>query len=166
MEAYEPEKVLIVDDKQDNLILLKKILEKIPNIHLIEAKSGAEAVSKSKGNQLALIIMDVQMPGMDGFSAAEIIRQTPETQEVPIIFVTAIIRDQKQIFKGYEIGAVDYLFKPLDPLVLKSKVKVFLDLHRSKLELEAKNKELENHRDRLDNLVKARTQQLRLSQRK
>jgi two-component system cell cycle response regulator len=93
-------------------------------------------------HDFALILLDVQMPDMDGFETAELMRENDETKRIPIIFVTAISKEQKYVFKGYDAGAVDYLFKPLDPDILKSKVNVFLELHKQKTSLEKMNEEL------------------------
>ena len=91
-------------------------------------------------HDFALILLDVQMPDMDGFETAEIMRGNEETRSIPIIFVTAISKEQKYVFEGYDKGAVDYLFKPLDPDILKSKVNIFLELHGQKNALKKTNK--------------------------
>ncbi len=133
--------ILIVDDKPANLLALRKILVK-PGLNIIEATSGNDALALLLKHDFALILLDVQMPDMDGFETAEIIRGNEDTKNIPIIFVTAISKDQKYIFEGYEKGAVDYLFKPLDPDVLQSKVNVFLELHGQKDALKKTNTEL------------------------
>ena len=89
-------------------------------------------------HRFALVLLDVQMPRMDGFEVAELMRANKKIQKVPIIFVTAISKEKKYVFKGYECGAVDYLFKPIEPVVLRSKVNFFMELDRSKRELELK----------------------------
>ena len=134
--------ILIVDDKPANLLALRKILAK-PELDIIEASSGNDALALLLKHDFALVLLDVQMPDMDGFEAAEIIRGNEETKSVPIIFVTAINKERKYIFEGYEKGAVDYLFKPLDPDILQCKVNVFLELHGQKEALKKTNNELQ-----------------------
>lgn len=126
--------ILIVDDRDENLIALDALLEDSGAI-VIKAKSGNEALAKMLKYDIALVLLDVQMPGMDGFEVAELMRGNVQTKEIPIIFVTAINKDQQYVFKGYEAGAVDYLSKPLEPLILKGKVGVFLQLWRQRQEL-------------------------------
>jgi len=141
-------KILLVDDRPENLYVLENILER-PNLLMVKANSGNEALSLVLEHEFALILLDVQMPGMDGFETAELLRGIEKTRHLPIIFITAINKDEQYIFKGYQSGAVDYLFKPLQPEILKSKVAVFLDLYRQQkiverqaIELEHVNKEL------------------------
>ncbi len=134
--------ILIVDDKPQNLISLEAVLEG-PGITFVKAHSGNEALSKILESEFALVLLDVQMPDMDGFETAVYLRGNKKTRHVPIIFVTAISKDKKYIFKGYESGAVDYILKPLDPDILINKVKIFLDLYRQKKIIEQKNCELE-----------------------
>ena len=133
--------ILIVDDKPANLLALRKILVK-PGLDIIEATSGNDALALLLKYDFALILLDLQMPDMDGFATAEIIRGNEETKSIPIIFVTAISKEQKYIFEGYEKGAVDYLFKPLDPDILQGKVNVFLELHGQKEALKKINTKL------------------------
>jgi two-component system cell cycle response regulator len=133
--------ILIVDDRPQNLISLKAVLE-APHLNIVKANSGNEALSKILENEFALVLLDVQMPDMDGFETAEYIRGNKRTQHIPIIFVTAISKDKHHIFKGYESGAVDYIFKPLDPDILKNKVAIFINLYRQKKLIEMKNDEL------------------------
>ncbi len=144
--------VLIVDDRPENLMALEKHL-KSPGVHIIKAGSGNQALGLALEHDLALILLDVQMPEMDGFETAELMRGNPDTQHIPIIFVTAINKEEKHVFKGYDTGAVDYLFKPLDPDILKSKVNVFLELHRKKRELEIANHRLEAEVQRANRLA-------------
>lgn len=128
--------ILIVDDRPENLIALESLLE-APERVIVRAGSGEEALERMLEYEFSLVLMDVQMPGMDGFETVELIRGFERTRYVPVIFVTAISKEQKHIFKGYEVGAVDYLFKPIDPMVLKSKVAVFLELDSKKKELQS-----------------------------
>jgi CheY-like chemotaxis protein/HPt (histidine-containing phosphotransfer) domain-containing protein len=137
--------ILIVDDRPENLLALEKILER-PGLEIIKASSGNEALGLLLDRDFALVLLDVMMPEMDGFETAELMRGNSETCHIPIIFVTAISKQQKHVFKGYESGAVDYLFKPLDPDILLSKVNIFLDLHRQRMELHTLNSELHKAR--------------------
>lgn len=141
--------LLIVDDRPENLLVLESILEG-HNINIIKALSGNEALRLVMQFDFALILMDVQMPEMDGFETAELMRGSKKTRHIPIIFVTAISKEQKNIFKGYEAGAVDYLFKPVEPEILKSKVNVFLDLHNQKKELEQAKIQLQNAKEKAE----------------
>ncbi|MCP3924379.1 MAG: diguanylate cyclase [Desulfobacterales bacterium] len=130
-ETLESINILVVDDRPENIVALEAILEN-PDINIIKATSGEEALRMVLLHNIGLILLDVQMPGMDGFETAEMIRSNNDTKQIPIIFVTAINKEARHIFKGYESGAVDYIFKPLDPHSLNSKVRVFVELHRQK----------------------------------
>lgn len=134
-----PPVVLIVDDTPQNLVALEVVLDDV-DCDLVTAASGPEALNKLLKQEFALVLLDVQMPGMDGFEVAEIMRSNKKTANVPVIFVTANSRDERNMQKGYKAGAVDYLFKPIDPTVLCSKVSFFLQLDRQKRRLEAKIK--------------------------
>ncbi len=122
-------KVLVVDDRPDGLLAIKAVLDS-PEYHLIEASSGQQAISCLLQHDIALILLDVQMPVMNGFEAAAFIKQNDNWKNIPIIFLTAINKEVAHIYRGYECGAVDYLFKPFDPWILKSKVAVFVELFR------------------------------------
>lgn len=124
-----PVKVLCVDDLPANLLALEATLGDL-GLDLVRAHSGPEALGCILKEDFALILIDVSMPGMDGFETAEYIRQRKRSQHTPIIFLTASERDDVQIFKGYSLGAVDYLCKPIVPQVLRSKVNVFVDIYR------------------------------------
>ena len=144
-------KILIVDDRPENLLVLESLLDQ-PDIELIKADSGHEALRKILDHEFALVLLDVQMPDMDGYEVAELLRGNKKTRHVPIIFVTAKNKEDASIFKGYDSGAVDYLFKPLEPVILKSKVGVFLELFRHKEELLAKTRELDRRLADLEEL--------------
>lgn len=144
-------KILIVDDKPANLLALGGLLADL-DVELVEANSGADALAQTLDHDFALVLLDVQMPDMDGYEVAELMRGNKKTRHVPIIFVTAAYKRETHIFKGYESGAVDYLFKPLEPLVFKSKVGVFLELFRHKEELETKRRELDRKLVELEEL--------------
>ena len=120
--------ILIVDDRPENLLALEAILEPLGH-ELVRANSGPEALRALLQHDIAVILLDVQMPGMNGFETVEIIKSRERTKHIPVIFLTAISKEEQYVFKGYEVGAVDYMFKPLQPDVLRSKVSVFVDLH-------------------------------------
>ncbi|MFA5419137.1 MAG: response regulator [Bacteroidales bacterium] len=135
-------KILLVDDRPENLITLEGILES-PELIIYKAGSGNEALGLLLEHNFALVLLDVQMPGMDGFETAEIMRANERTKHVPIIFVTAINKQRKHIFQGYQSGAVDYLYKPLDLEILKNKIKAFVDFFRYRQALEETTRKLE-----------------------
>jgi len=134
--------ILIVDDRPENLLVLEGLLENM-DCNIIKANSGNEALSLMFDYDFALVLLDVQMPEMDGFETAELMRVNARTRYIPVIFVTAISKQQRCIFKGYEVGAVDYLFKPIEPVILKSKVRVFIELYNQKKIVEEQSKLLE-----------------------
>ncbi|MCD4743444.1 MAG: diguanylate cyclase [Desulfobacteraceae bacterium] len=142
MSEHKKAKVLVVDDKKANILAIEALLEEL-EVEIVKANSGNEALALALEHEFALILMDVQMPEMDGFETAEIIRTNRKTKATPIIFVTAINKEKKHIFKGYESGGVDYIFKPLDPHILISKVKIFLDFFNGKKEVENINLKLQ-----------------------
>ena len=125
---------LIVDDLEENLLALSALLAE-PDVEVLQARSGAEALELLLVHTVALAFLDVQMPGLDGFELAELMRGSERTRNIPIIFVTAGLGDDRRRFKGYESGAVDFLNKPIESHVLKSKAKIFFQLHRQKLQL-------------------------------
>ena len=127
-------KCLLVDDLPENLFALSALL-RAEDVQILEARSATEALELLLIHDFALALLDVQMPEMDGFELAELMRGTERTQHVPIIFVTAGARDQHRVFKGYDTGAVDFLYKPVDARVLKNKAQVFFQLHRQKQQL-------------------------------
>ncbi len=154
--------ILLVDDRPENLLALEHILEDF-DVRTVTANSGAEALKRCVEEEFALILLDVQMPEMDGFETAELLRSLEKTRSLPIIFVTAISKEQRHIFRGYESGAVDYLFKPIDPHILKSKVRVFLELDQNKREIAKAHNELQElHAQILEELEEARGIQLSL----
>ncbi len=135
MELDTSAKILIVDDQPKNRVALVGWLE-APDRLLVEANSGNEALEKILEHEFALIILDVQMPEMDGFETAELIRNRQENRHIPIIFITGIYLDDKFMFQGYDAGAVDYLPKPINPKILASKVSVFATLYQQRKQLE------------------------------
>ncbi|HZI90568.1 MAG TPA: SpoIIE family protein phosphatase [Thermoleophilaceae bacterium] len=122
--------ILIVDDLPENLMALRAVLEPLGH-RIVEAGSGEEALKRLLEEDFAVALLDVQMPGLDGFETAEYIRRRERTQHLPIIFLTAIDKETHHVFRGYSVGAVDYLFKPFEPEILRSKVSVFVELHQT-----------------------------------
>ncbi|EIV95485.1 response regulator containing a CheY-like receiver domain and an HD-GYP domain [Frankia sp. QA3] len=120
-------KILLVDDRADNLMALEAILASLDQ-DLVTASSGEEALKRLLVDDFAVILLDVQMPGMDGFETAHRIKQRGRTRDTPIIFLTAIDREPHHAFRGYAVGAVDYIAKPFDPWLLRAKVSVFVEL--------------------------------------
>lgn len=136
--------ILIVDDIKENHLVMESVLELDTELHIVKAYSGEEALSLCMSHDFAVIFMDVQMPGLDGFETAELLRGIEKTKHIPIIFVTAINKEKLSVFKGYEVGAVDYLSKPIDPLVLRSKTRVFKEMYLQKQVIQAQAKSLED----------------------
>ncbi len=124
-------KILIVDDRPENLVAVSAVLA-ADDVELLCVSSGDEALEALLDHDVALALVDVQMPDMDGFQLAEMMRGTERTRRVPIIFVTAGIHDQSRVFRGYDAGAVDFLHKPIDERILRHKVRTFLELHRQR----------------------------------
>lgn len=123
--------ILLVDDHPENLLALEAILES-PFYRLVKTTSGVDALKQLLIEEFALILLDVSMPELDGFETAVLIKKRPKLRHIPIIFLTAFSKDEPFVFKGYSVGAVDYVFKPFEPLVLRSKVAVFAELFRSR----------------------------------
>ena len=126
--------ILAVDDIEENLVALAALLKR-PGLRLVKARSGNEALEALLAHDIALALLDVNMPEMDGFELAELMRGAERTRQVPIIFLTAAVPDRRRVFEGYEAGAVDFLFKPIDPHLLASKAEVFAQFHRQKRQL-------------------------------
>jgi two-component system sensor histidine kinase/response regulator len=129
-----PVKFLLVDDLDENLLVLEALLRR-EGLELLKARSGREALELMLEHEFALALIDVQMPEMDGFELAELMRGTERTRHVPIIFVTAGMQERHRVFKGYDAGAVDFLFKPLEPQILRHKTETFFQLHRQQQDL-------------------------------
>lgn len=143
-------KLLIVDDRKENLFSLKSLLADI-EVEIFTAKSGAEALALMVDHDFALALLDVQMPEMDGFELAELMRGAEKTKNIPIIFVTAAAESSGFAFKGYESGAVDFMYKPINPVILKSKIRVFIELDTQKKLLQGKMKELKKAKEAAEN---------------
>jgi len=119
--------ILLVDDYAANILALEAVLAPLGH-RLLRASSGEEALKMVLRHELALIIMDVQMPGMDGFQTASLIKTRDRSRHIPIIFLTAISKDAAHVFEGYAHGAVDYMLKPYEPQILRSKISIFVEL--------------------------------------
>lgn len=132
-ESTKPN-ILLVDDRAENLLVLEGVLDG-EGYNLYKANSGAEALHIVLKQAFDLILLDVQMPGTDGFEVARLLRGKKESKEVPIIFITAINKDAKYISKGFELGAENYLFKPIEPNILKEKVKNAIQYYRYKRQM-------------------------------
>jgi len=138
-------RVLVVDDDQGNLHAIKTVLEDIADVVL--ASSGEEALRHLLKDEFAVILLDVYMPGMDGYETAQMIRAREQTKRIPIIFLSAINKETEHLLRGYSMGAVDYVFKPVEPVVLQSKVAVFVDLYQMRREIQIKALQAQRLRD-------------------
>ncbi len=145
-------KVLVVDDLEENLLAMRALLES-DEVEILTAKSGEAALELLLQHDIGLALLDVQMPGMDGFELAELMRGSERTRRVPIIFITAGSRDHKRVFQGYETGAVDYLLKPVEPHMLRSKVAIFVELHQQRRELAEQIVRLNEAREERERLL-------------
>lgn len=141
MQSQTKTNILMVDDEPANLLVLEAILKDLGQ-NLIKARSGEEALRYLLNDDFAVILLDVRMPGMDGFETAELIRQRRKSYQTPIIFLTGLSQDSPQMFRGYEVGAVDYMVKPLVPEILKSKVSVFVELFKKNAEINRQKEQL------------------------
>jgi signal transduction histidine kinase len=151
--------ILIVDDHEENLLALEAILVD-PAYNLVRASSGREALKEVLKRDFALILLDVAMPDMDGYETAELIRGRDRSRQTPIIFLTAYYRSDSHVFRGYSVGAVDYMFKPFNPENLKSKVAVFVELFQQREALKRQTQALLHAQEELEDRVRARTRQL------
>lgn len=134
LNVAEKANILLVDDRDENLVALEAILSSLDQ-NMIRARSGEEALRALLTNEFAVILLDIVMPGMDGFEIARAIKRRRKTREVPIIFLTAVDAGPDYAFRGYAAGAVDYISKPFDPWVLRTKVSIFVELHRKNQQL-------------------------------
>ena len=154
-----PPRVLVVDDDENNLLAISTVLEDIGEV--VIAKSGEEALRHLLRGQFAVILLDVYMPGMDGYETAQIIREREQTKRIPIVFLSAVNKEAEHLIRGYSMGAVDYVFKPVDPVVLRSKVAVFVDLFAKTQEIERK---AEQEQSLLDENLRANAERLKAEQ--
>jgi len=136
-------KILIVDDQPDNLLSAEAVLESLGE-EIVTAQSGRDALRRLLKDDFGVIVLDVMMPDMDGLETAALIRSRDRSRDTPIIFLTALGKSEEYLFQGYDVGAVDYLFKPIVPQVLRAKASVFVELYRKRRLLEARNAALES----------------------
>jgi signal transduction histidine kinase len=158
LDSIRP-RVLLVDDDPRNLLALSEVLGDVAEI--VTADSGAEALRQLLKGQFAVILLDVLMPGLDGYETAKLVRMREQTRDMPIIFLTAINKEEAHLMRGYDIGAVDFVFKPVDPVILRSKVAVFVSLYEKtrEIELNAKREQI-----LLQEKLEAQTERLRIDQ--
>ena len=149
--------MLIVDDDERNLLALKTVVEEVADV--VVAASGEEALRQLLRGEFAVILLDVFMPGLDGYETAQIIREREQTKRIPIVFLSAVNKESAHLIRGYSMGAVDYVFKPVEPLVLRSKVAVFVDLFAKTREIQRKAAQ---EQALLDANLKANTERLRI----
>jgi PAS domain S-box-containing protein len=155
----ERARVLLVDDDERNLLAVATILEDVGEVVL--ARSGEEALRHLLKGEFAVILLDVYMPGMDGYETAQIIRSRDQTKGIPIVFLSAVNKEPEHLLRGYSMGAVDYVFKPVDPVILRYKVAVFVDLFEKSKEIERKARQ---EQALLDANLRANAERLRAEQ--
>src|ERR671913_1959577 len=143
--AFVRPRVLLVDDDERNLLAVSTVLDDLGEVVL--ARSGEEALRHLLKGEFAVILLDVYMPGMDGYETAQIIRSREQSKGIPIVFLSAVNKEAEHLLRGYAMGAVDYVFKPVDPVVLRSKVAVFVDLFAKTKEIETKARQQEALRE-------------------
>src|ERR1700754_1457687 len=149
-----PVNLLIVDDREENIIALEALLRR-DDIRIFSTTSPNDALKIAWENPIAIALVDVQMPEMDGFELVEMLKSNPRTRDIMVIFVTAISKETKYAVRGLSSGAVDYLYKPLDPYITSAKVDSFIQLVRNQQEIKKKNIELEAYQK---DLIKAKEQ--------
>ncbi|HET6806675.1 MAG TPA: response regulator [Frateuria sp.] len=158
-EPSERARILIVDDDERNLLAIRTVLEDIADVVL--ARSGEDALRQLLKGEFAVILLDVYMPGMDGYETAQIIRAREQTKRIPIIFLSAVNKETEHLIRGYSMGAVDYVFKPVEPVVLRSKAAVFVDLYMMTREVRRKARQ---EQQLLDANLRANAERLRAEQ--
>src|SRR6478672_10115610 len=154
--ALERPRVLLVDDDERNLLAVQSILEDLGEV--VPARSGEEALRHLLKGEFAVILLDVYMPGMDGYETAQIIRNREQTKRIPIVFLSAVNKETEHLIRGYSMGAVDYVFKPVEPVVLRSKAAVFVDLYMMTREVRRK---AQQEQQLLDANLRANAERLR-----
>ena len=152
-------RVLVVDDDERNLLAIRTVVEDVADV--VVASSGEEALRQLLKGEFAVILLDVFMPGMDGYETAQIIRSREQTKRIPIVFLSAVNKETQHLIRGYSMGAVDYVFKPVEPVVLQSKVAVFVDLFLMTREIQRKAR---HEQALLDANLKANAERLRIEQ--
>src|SRR3954469_13494235 len=158
-EEAERPRVLVVDDDDRNLLAIRTVLEDVGEI--VEARSGEEALRHLLKGEFAVILLDVYMPEMDGYETAQIIRNREQTKRIPIVFLSAVNKETEHLIRGYARGAVDYVFKPVESVVLRSKVAVFVDLFAKTKEIERKARQ---EQALLDATLRANAERLKAEQ--
>ena len=151
--------MLVVDDDERNLLAISTVLEDVAEV--IVAHSGEEALRQLLKGEFAVILLDVYMPGLDGYETAQIVRSREQTKRIPIVFLSAVNKETEHLMRGYEMGAVDYVFKPVDPIVLRSKIAVFVDLFAKTKEIERKARQ---EQALLDATIQANSERLKAEQ--
>jgi PAS domain S-box-containing protein len=161
LESDPPERasVLVIDDDERNLLAIRTVLEEVADV--VVATSGEEALRALLKHEFAVILLDVYMPGMDGYETAQIIRSRDQTKRIPIVFLSAVNKETEHLMRGYSMGAVDYVFKPVDPMILRSKVNVFVDLYTMRREVQRKALQ---EQALLDATIRANAERLRAEQ--
>src|SRR3954462_6321699 len=152
-------RVLVVDDDEHNLLAIRNVIEDLAEVEV--ARSGEEALRHLLKGEFAVILLDVYMPGMDGYETARIIRERDQTKRIPIVFLSAVNKEKEHLMRGYSMGAVDYVFKPVEPVVLRSKVAVFVDLFAKTREIERKARQ---EQALLDENLRANAERLKAEQ--
>ena len=150
-----PAKILAVDDVDANLTALQAVLGELGQ-PIVCARSGEEALRRLLSDDFAIILLDVCMPGMDGYETAALIRGRARNRNVPIIFLSAVYEETSHLLRGYAVGAVDYVFKPIEPVILRAKVAVFLDLHVKAQEI---HRQAEHEKRLLEENLRVRAEQ-------
>jgi len=159
IEPVERARVLVVDDDERNLLAISTVIEEVADV--VVASSGEEALRQLLKGEFAVILLDVYMPGMDGYETAQIIRSREQTKRIPIVFLSAVNKEAEHLIRGYSMGAVDYVFKPVEPVVIQSKVAVFVDLFTMRREIQRKAKQ---EQALLDANLRANAERLRVEQ--
>lgn len=144
--------ILIADDDERNLFSLREALADL-GVEIVCAESGPDVLREVLNRDFAVILLDARMPGMDGYETAAMLRKRVRSQHIPIIFLTAVDKEDTHIFRGYSAGAVDYVFKPVDPFILRAKISVFLDLHRQSEQI---RQQVEHTRELLEENIRTR----------
>lgn len=152
-ESMSKPKILIVDDRPENLVTLRRVLKDL-DIELVEATSGNDALKATLHHNFALALLDIQMPGMDGYELASILREEEKTANLPFIFISAVYTDNLNVFKGYEKGAFSFITKPFQPEILINKVKFFVEKHQQEIALYELNNDLQKKNQELENINK------------
>src|SRR5438270_12174152 len=155
--GIERARVLLVEHDEGDLLAMQSILEDLGEV--VPARSGEEALRHLLKGEFAVILLDVYMPGMDGYETAQIIRTRDQTKGIPIVFLSAVNKEAEHLLRGYSMGAVDYVFKPVDPIILRSKVSVFVELFDKSKEVESKAR---HEQALLEENIRANTELLRI----